>query len=167
MEYKGSIMSFSQNLAMGEIDDHGIRYVLMRPDVLMGIGKYAEGIPWETFLRALETSVTRHVAASFAQYQADGRFSGSEYLEACCTIAASLGWGMWSVSATEAGQIILEVQNSPFAAASGPSSGTVCAPISGVLRAISIAQQWVTEVEEFCCVSRGDPICRFRIAHKA
>lgn len=158
-------MTLKYDHARGEILDNGVRYLLIRPDVLMGIANESAGIALKSFLKAFEASAFHNVQASFAQYRSDGRFSNVDILESTCTIAATLGWGLWTVIPQSDGSTIVEVSNSPFAAGVGSSDKVVCAPIVGILKAVSLAQCAPTpDVEEISCVARGEHICRFHIA---
>jgi uncharacterized protein len=156
-------MSISYRPENGEIADEGIRYMLLRPDVLMGLAKELPGITAGQFLGALRKVACRNVQSSFAQYRRDGRFSGSDVLDSTCRIAASLGWGSWLVTSEQDGTVIVRVRNSPFAAGFGPSQGPVCAPIAGVLQAVAqVSQVAAAEIEEISCAAQGASECRFR-----
>jgi hypothetical protein len=161
-------MPLKHDHGSGEIFDDGIRYILIRPDVLMGVADSSGGIALNVFLKALENSAFRNVQDSFAQYRSDGRFSDTDVLDSTCRIAATLGWGLWTANRQEDGSTIVEVPNSPFAAGFGPSAEVVCAPIVGILKAVALAQSAAAqEVREVCCVARGDTTCRFRIPRKS
>ncbi len=148
----------------GEIINGGIRYVLMRPDVLMGVARELAGVAPEIFLKALRRSAFIHGMRSFERYRDEGRFDGLDPLESTCNIAASLGWGEWAVHRQPDGSRLIDVRNSPFADGFGASSIPVCAPIAGILEAISLVFDGTgAAVEEIACRSQGASACRFHV----
>src|ERR1700730_14946887 len=84
--------------AEGAIFDGTIRYVLIRPDVLMGaarqLGNTGEGV----FLAVLAESAFENAQASFAAYLDGDRFGNEDFLASACGVANKLGWGLWSQS---------------------------------------------------------------------
>ncbi len=146
----------------GELSIGGIRYLLMRPDVLMGVARELENIAPDVFFRALEKSAFLHGMRSFERYRDEGRFEGRDPLESTCNIAASLGWGEWVAHRHPDGSRSIEVRNSPFSAGFGASRLPVCAPVVGILRALALVFHGPgTEVEEVACCSQGAQVCRF------
>jgi predicted hydrocarbon binding protein len=148
----------------GEISDGGIRYVLMRPDVLMGLARELVEVGPDVFLKALEKSTFVNGMRSFERYRDQGRFEGSDALATTCKIAASLGWGEWAVHEQPGGTRFIEVRNSPFAAGFGASTIPVCAPIVGILKALTVVCHGPAgHVEEIACCSQGADVCRFHL----
>lgn len=144
--------------------EDGIRYVLMRPDVLMGVARELGAGQIQAFLRALERSAFRHVQSSFDRYQEKQTLRGAEFIASTCEAARKLGWGEWSTAECDARSLTVEVKNSPFAAGFGASQCPVCGAIAGILRAAALhaygAQSAVTELT---CAAQGAPACRFQI----
>ncbi len=144
--------------------EDGIRYVLMRPDVLMGVAHELGEADVQAFLGALERSAFRHVQSSFDRYQERQSLSGTDFIVSTCEAARRLGWGEWSTTETSNRSLTVEVKNSPFAAGFGASRCPVCAAIAGILRAAALhaygAQSAVTELT---CTAQGAPVCRFEI----
>jgi hypothetical protein len=149
----------------GEISSGGIRYLLMRPDVLMGVAReLPPDVPPDVFLNALEKSAFVNGMRSFERYRDEGRFEGSDALTSTCNIAASLGWGEWTVQEQPEGTRLVVVRNSPFAAGFGASTRPVCAPIAGILKALMLVFHGPAgQVEETACCSQGADVCRFRL----
>lgn len=149
---------------LGEFSDGGIRYMLIRPDVLMGLARELPQVPPEVFLAALEKSAFVNGMRSFERYREQGRFEGSDALERTCNIAASLGWGEWAVHERPDGSTLIDVRSSPFAAGFGASTIPVCAPIVGILKAVAAVFPGVAaQVEEIACCSQGADACRFHL----
>jgi predicted hydrocarbon binding protein len=149
------------DLANGELRDGDTRYVMLREDSLMGLFKrLSEPARMDAF-KAFAASVTEHGARSAARYRArDG--DTRDLLAAIAATAPQLGWGVWRFSRTEAGELHLEVQNSPFAHGYGASSEAVCAPITGMFAAVaSIVFDAPVQAEEDLCASAAGTICRF------
>lgn len=155
------MVSFEFDEEAGAVYDGDLRYVLLRPDVLMGV---AAKFGMEAFVEAIEESAFLNARESFSTYRAQGRLDADHFLESTGTFAARLGWGAWSISQCDGPGIEVAVRNSPFAAGAGHSPVPVCGPISGVLRALHlIALGRDVGVEEMACAAQGASCCRFRI----
>jgi predicted hydrocarbon binding protein len=150
------------DLANGELRDGDIRYVILREDSLMGLFKRLPEPVRIDALKAFAASVAEYGARSAARYTAedgDARF----LLATIAANAPQLGWGVWHFSLTEARELQLEVNNSPFAHGYGASPEAVCAPITGMLRAVaSIVFDAPAQAEEILCACAGGSVCRFR-----
>lgn len=147
----------------GTIQDGSIRYVIVRADVLMGIQACLPEASRASFLPALEESAAEHARTSFDLYRRTRAPEFAEMLETTVEMSGRLGWGRWKFAVVREDRLELIVENSPFAAASRNGAGPVCAPISGVLRAM-LAAQGVRgiDVTEIDCASAGHPVCTFR-----
>jgi hypothetical protein len=157
-------MAFEWNEASGEVAEGGIRYLLMRPDVLMGVTQDLSADGAKAFLSALERSVFRHAQASFLRYVDTERFAAEDLLAGTFRVAATLGWGVWTLDGQEGGLRVVHVNNSPFALGHGPSIDPVCAAITGVLRAVTLVAYGVeSEVVEVACRAQGAPHCLFHM----
>lgn len=147
----------------GQICEDGIRYVLMRPDVLMGIAHELGAQSLQAFLNALERSAFRHVKASFSHYQTSNPLTGHDFITSVSQIAGRLGWGSWSSSQPREDMMVIEVRNSPFAFGFGKSDRPVCAPIVGILAAAVVTAGRTAEVSEEACEAQGASCCRFEV----
>jgi predicted hydrocarbon binding protein len=155
-------MGATRELQAGRLTEDGIRYVMMRPDVLMGIVHDLAPENAGLFFKALENSAFRHAQASFSQYRARTPTSAEDVLSSWFSIAAKLGWGQWSSAQTanDCGEIV--VHDSPFAAGHGPADCPVCGAITGVVKAmILVACGEAVDVREVACAAQGFPACRF------
>ena len=147
--------------ARGEYRDGDIRYLMMRPDALMGL--FAELPPQARAeaLAALARSVARHGGRSARKYRADGAASDAALLDTIAATAPQLGWGVWELR-LEDDALHLRVENSPFAAGFGTSAQPVCAAITGMLRAVGeIALGGDVSAAEESCAATGAACCRF------
>lgn len=143
----------------GTIVDDDRRYLLMRPDVLMGM---LHELPAElrgTVLAALATSARKNGGKSVAAYLES---VGPERLQqSVIDGAAAFGWGHWRI-AQRNGCTELEVENSPFAAGYGPSALPVCAPVNGIFHSLAHALMGsAVQVTETRCAAQGNTHCHF------
>lgn len=147
----------------GEIRDGEVRYLLIRPDTLMGMFASLAPAAQAEALAALAQSTATHGAKSARRYQALGAADTAALLATIERTAPLLGWGIWRLGRAADGSLDLEVRNSPFAAGFGPgATAPVCAPISGMLRAVAeLVGGRPTRVEETACAASGAPACRF------
>lgn len=153
---------------LGEYRDSGIRYMMIRNDALMGL--FAE-LPEECRLPALEAlgrSIREYGGRSAAAYRAMGAADAELMLQTVAETAPQLGWGVWRFR-REGAALVLEVENSPFAAGSPPSPHPVCDAICGMLAAIgpAVTGGAVSVAEERCAARDGGTTCVFRIAPAA
>jgi uncharacterized protein len=158
----------------GALSDGPRRYLLMRPDSLMGALRALEPEVRETVFEALAQSVLRFGGDSLRAYAADAPGDAQALINTTVEAAADLGWGQWTVRRRgDALQVL--VQHSPFAAGwlaadtrrqprahQEDGSPVVCAPIRGLLAALAGALGWPTvRVQEMSCAAQGHADCRF------
>lgn len=149
----------------GEHYDGDIRYLLMRPDVLMGLIKNLSADTRSHALAAFEQSTFENGMASMLQYKALDFAGTEEALDYFCSKGTMLGWGCWNHSIDEMGNHVFTVTNSPFAAGYGPCDHPVCAPIAGIIRASMTAfLERDCSVTETCCSAQGEDSCRFEVS---
>ena len=153
--------------AAGEYRDGALRYMLIRPEALMGLiaelPEAARPAAFEAFARALH----RVGGGSARTYRAAGAATPAALLATIVATAPQLGWGRWEIARDGAG-LTVTVRNSPFAAGAGPSAGPVCAPIRGMLRAVGeMALGTPVVTEETTCAAAGAPCCRFTVTPAA
>ncbi len=142
--------------ANGEYRDGAIRYVVMRPDVLMGA---FAGMPDELRAQALEAlarSALEFGGRSVQAYRDAGAHDANELLRVMTETSAQLGWGVWSFSHDDPRILHLSVRNSPFAAGYGSSSEPVCHAIRGIFTALApVVLGDRVGVHETCCAAQG------------
>ncbi|MEQ1805629.1 MAG: 4-vinyl reductase [Burkholderiaceae bacterium] len=154
--------------------DGARRYLMLRPDSLMGTLRSLDPATRTTVFDALANSLQRHGGDSLRAYAA--RVNGDPQALIAATIAAAcdLGWGQWTVQ-RDGDALDVIVRQSPFAAGwlaadDGAVEGAapaVCAPIGGMLAALAQALGDATpQVQELSCAAQGHSECRFRIVAK-
>jgi predicted hydrocarbon binding protein len=147
--------------AVGEIRDGDIRYLMFRADAVMGLFKRLPEAARRDALAALADSIEENGGRSAAAYRASGA-AGSALLDVIVETAPQLGWGSWTFIERGPDRLVLEVRNSPFVHGFGASAMPICAPITGMLRAVSaMVLDAPTVVEEADCGAQGKEICRF------
>jgi hypothetical protein len=147
--------------ADGAIHDGPRRYLMMRPDVLMGMLARLDPATRARADAAFAASVAEHGADSLRAYFRETGGDPSALLAATVGAAADLGWGVWRFEPGRA-RLRLEVAGSPFAAGHGAALAPVCAPIVGMLDAVvRVAVGAEPEVRELRCVACGAPQCEF------
>lgn len=143
----------------GEYRDGAIRYMMIRPDALMGmIAEMPENVRGHA-MEAFGRSIRRFGGHSARAYQDAGTDDLLATIEAT---APQLGWGCWTLTRADDG-LALSVENSPFAAGAGHSPHPVCAPIRGMLTAIGEMMLGDVTVTEAACAAMGAPCCRFSV----
>jgi hypothetical protein len=159
-----AVPSFRERLSFdaetGALMDQTRRYMLIRPEALMGIFR---GLPEPVRTRALEAfaaSIVEQGSDSARAYAAmEG--GGGALARTVAATAPQLGWGLWTIE-VEPAMIRLLVRNSPFAAGFGSSPTPVCHPIAGMLSAVAtmIFGRTAT-VREIACAACGSETCGF------
>ncbi len=140
--------------------DQTRRYMLIRPEALMGIFKRLPPPEQCIALAALEASIFEQGSDSARAYRAMGG-EGDALMAVVAASAPELGWGTWAF-AKDNRALRLTVRNSPFAAGFGPSAVPVCAAITGMLRAVStLVLDAQTQARELQCASMGGEDCIF------
>ncbi|MGO4852921.1 V4R domain-containing protein [Phaeovulum sp. W22_SRMD_FR3] len=150
----------------GEMRDGDIRYLMMRPDALMGAFMRLPDAARAQALAALGASVAEHGGRSVATYRAHGAAAPEALWPVITATSAALGWGVWEAHPAEAGALEITVRNSPFAAGAARADGPVCAAITGLLSAVApvILRNGATARETACAAETGESCCHFRIS---
>ena len=145
------------------------RYMLIRPDALMGLFVRLRSDERITAFSAIAASVRENGAKSAASYAGMGMEQAEKLTQTIMETAPQLGWGQWELSYDING-LELSVHNSPFVAGFGLSDNPVCAPICGMLEAVctQIFGKSGTAVETRCASQSSDGqraavACQFRV----
>jgi uncharacterized protein len=157
--------SFRERLAFdearGEIRDQSRRYMLIRPDALMGVFRRLPEPSRMEALQALAESIFEQGSDSARAYRAHHGADGEALAHLVADTAPQLGWGLWRFEVAK-GRIGLTVANSPFAAGFGRAEKPVCFPVVGMLRAVStLVFGQDGEASETECAACGAEACRF------
>ncbi len=103
---------------------------------------------------------------SSQQYRKLLRCSDEDMVNFMCSMGGQLGWGDFHLKLLdmESEKLVVDVSDSPFAAAYGQSQASVCHIIRGVLAGLgsTIFKGKVLSLET-TCVAKGDKRCRFEI----
>jgi uncharacterized protein len=152
--------------ASGAVHDGPRRYLMMRPDVLMGALHGVDAATRGTMLDALAASTQLHGSQSLRAYAEQVGGDAEALMAATTAAAADLGWGRWTLRHEGLG-LQLEVDHSPFVAgwcavSSAAAPQPVCAPIRGMFGGLaSIVLGAAVQAEECACAAQGAPRCRF------
>lgn len=152
----------------GAVHDGPRRYLMMRPDVLMGAVAALDGGARAALLAAWAESTRLHGAQSLQAYAQQVGGDADALMVATVAAAADLGWGTWTIQRRSDG-LSLQVAGSPFvegwrAAAGVPAAAPVCAPIRGMLTALAgLLPGGPLRVDEVhCAASQADGSCDCR-----
>ena len=151
----------------GHLNFKDVRYMFIRPEVIA---------TWQKALEAevgLEKCAEMMMAAgnvggskSSQRYKEVFGYSEQEIVEFMCKMGGEIGWGIFSLAHldVEQGKMIIEVGDSPFAAAYGPAESSVCHLIRGVMAGLGggVLGGDVSSLET-ACAAKGDSICRFEV----
>jgi len=153
----------------GRLTYKDVRYMFIRPEVIAA---------WQ---KALETEVGPEKCAeimmaaggvggakSSQRYKEVFNYTEQEIVEFMCRMGGEIGWGIFRLEHLDVdrSQMIVEVGDSPFAAAYGPSETGVCHLIRGVMTGMGAGifrAQTEFSSEETACVAKGDSSCRFEV----
>ncbi len=150
----------------GSLDYKGVRYLLIRPETIVGFQKaIEEGNP-----RAVEDALHQGGFLggflSAKKYREIHGFNDRRILKFMMKMGGEIGWGRFAVDKFDLEKQVLQVtvENSPFAEAYGESSGGVChllrGVISGLASAVFDSRCTASEIE---CLARGDRACVFKV----
>lgn len=158
-------MSFRERLRFdaqsGEYRDGDIRYMMIRPDALMGIVRELPQAMRGDMLAAFARSITRAGGGSARAYQAAGAASPRSLIATIAATAPELGWGIWDLR-IDGDRLALDVRNSPFVEGHGLGATPVCHAIVGMMGAIGpMILGRPVEVSETQCACMGHTLCRF------
>lgn len=153
--------------AAGRLTFKEVRYLLVRPDTLVEFQKAVEAeVGWERCAAMMMAGGVAGGARSAARYKSEFGLTDAEIVDFMCTMGREIGWGHFTLNELSATpqRLVVEVRESPFAAAYGPSDHGVCHLIRGVLAGLAsgIFASAVCSAET-TCRARGDAICRFEL----
>lgn len=146
---------------LGEYRDGPVRYLMIRPDALMGVLHQLPPEQRPNVLAAFARSVTAAGGDSARMYQAQGGDEAAALAQTIAETAPQLGWGAWTMEVGD-GRIDVRVSNSPFAAGFGRAEAPVCHPIVGMLQAVGpMILGGPVRARETACAATGASACEF------
>jgi predicted hydrocarbon binding protein len=157
-------MTIIHDQATGEWRDGPIRYLVMRPDVLMGAFAALPSPQRLAALEALADSARSFGGRSVQAYRDAGANDAQQLLRVMAATSRQLGWGQWSFEyADDRRSLHLTVRNSPFAAGFGASHSPVCHAVRGIFAALApvVLGQEVAVAEDACAAQDTGEVCRF------
>ncbi|MEK7468663.1 MAG: V4R domain-containing protein [Planctomycetota bacterium] len=146
----------------GRITLRGVRFLLVRPETLVGFQKAVEHEAGEIAKRSLMAGGIDGGGRS-ARRLRDGGLKGREVVEAMCRMGTEIGWGRFRIEGFADGGFEMAIESSPYAEAYGPSPHPVCHFLAGVAQGIGEAVYGAAAAEEIACASAGAPACRFEV----
>jgi predicted hydrocarbon binding protein len=141
-----------------------VRYLLIRPETLMTFQKAIEKELGGKASQILYQSGFQGGILSSKKYREVFNFSDEEIIRFMMEMGPQIGWGRFELERFDPVQkhLTVNVFNSPFAEAYGPSFSSVCHLIRGVLGGTaSIVFEKEIEGKELSCIAKGDKFCRF------
>lgn len=143
------------------------RYVTLRADTLMGLFRRLPEPLRAHALEALADSTFEHGGDSAGRLLVSGGGDVAALLGTLERTAGELGWGTWRFGRPTEKSLNLRVVNSAFAEGHGPSTQPVCAPITGMLRAVAaLVLGGPCEAREVECAACGAGGCRFEAGRR-
>lgn len=144
----------------------GVRYLLIRPEVLVTFQKEIEKELEEKAERILFNSGFQGGMLSSKKFKEDFHLSDEETIRFMMEMGGQIGWGRFELVRFDPllSQLSLEVYFSPFAETYGKSEKSICHFIRGVMAglAFTIFNKEISAVETNC-LAKGDPFCTFEL----
>lgn len=147
----------------------GVRYLLIRPEVLVTFQKEIEKDLGERAKSILFQSGFYGGMSSSKVYRDIYRFSEEETVHFMLEMGGQIGWGKFELDKFDLlnMELTIKVFSSPFAETYGKSEWPVCHFIRGVIAGLgSVIFGKEIDSGENACISMGDPFCRFEIKGK-
>lgn len=151
----------------GAITFKDVRYMLIRPDTVVDFQKAVEALVGaERCAKAMMAGGYTGGSRSSKRYKEVFNYTDEQIVAFMCRMGGEIGWGRFNMVKLDVPgkELVVEVENSAFAAAYGKADRSVCHMIRGVLAGMA-AGIFGGDVasEETECVAKGDRVCRFVI----
>lgn len=151
----------------GALTYRDVRYLLIRPETIVGFQKAIEKHSRKGARQALFQGGYQGGYLSAKKYKEVQNLSDSETLTFMMTMGAEIGWGNFQLTEydLENRKMQIRVANSAFARVYGQSTEGVCHLIRGVLSGLAtVLFSSNSTASEIRCLARGDECCEFHIA---
>lgn len=151
----------------GRLTFKEVRYILIRPEVIAALHKgVAAEVGPEKCAEIMMAAGSVGGAKSSQRFKEIFGYNEQQIVEFMCKMGGEIGWGIFRLARfdLEQGQMVVEISDSPFAAAYGPAESSVCHLIRGVMAGLGsgIFGGPVSAVET-ACAAKGDACCRFEV----
>ncbi len=153
--------------AGGALSYKDVRYLLIRPETLVGLQKAIEKQNAIVARDAFFHGGHQGGFLSAKKYKEIQNLSDDETIRFMMKMGSEIGWGHFKLDDYDRGQkkMQIRVNNSPFAEAYGYSGEGVCHLIRGVLGGMAAFLFSLNcTVSETKCLAKGDEHCEFHIA---
>jgi len=153
--------------ASGALKYKDVRYLLIRPETIVGFQKAIEKHSPTAVRDAFFQGGYQGGYLSAKKYKEIHNLSDSETIKFMMTMGAEIGWGHFKLDEYDFAkkELQISVEDSAFAEAYGNSDEGVCHLISGVLSGLAtILFSRNCTAFEIECMARGDHHCVFRIS---
>ena len=151
----------------GRLSFKEVRYIMIRPEVIAGLQQAIETeVGPEKCANIMLAAGSVGGSKSSQRFKEVFGYSEPEIVEFMCRMGAEIGWGFFRLEHLDLGRnrMVIEVTDSPFAAAYGPAQSGICHLIRGVVAGMAagifggpIASR------ETACAAKGDTHCRFEV----
>ncbi len=155
--------------ASGALTYRDVRYLLIRPETIVGFQKTIEKHSRTSAQDALFQGGYGGGYLSAIKYKEMQNLSDSETISFMMTMGAEIGWGNFQLIEYdfENRKLQIRVENSAFAEAYGDATEGVCHLISGVLSGLATVLFALNCIAfEIECLAKGDKHCVFHISEK-
>mgnify|MGYP001824579081 FL=1 len=155
--------------ASGVLTYRDIRYVVIRPETIVGFQKTIEKHSWKGAQDALFQGGYQGGYLSAKKFKELQNLSDSETINFMMTMGAEIGWGHFQLIDYdfENYKLQIKVENSAFAEAYGESTEGVCHLINGVLSGLATVLFGRNCMgSDIVCLAKGDQHCVFLISEK-
>lgn len=151
----------------GALTYRDVRYVVIRPETIIGFQKTIEKHDLKGAQDALFQGGYQGGYLSAKKFKEQQTLSDSETIKFMMTMGAEIGWGRFQLLEydLENRKLHIRVKNSAFAQAYGDATEGVCHLISGVLSGLAtvlFGRNCVASETE--CLAKGDRHCVFHIS---
>ena len=152
--------------ASGALTYRDVRYVVIRPETIIGFQKTIEKHSREGARDALFQGGYQGGYLSAKKFKETQNLSDTETIDFMMTMGAQIGWGHFDLIDYDFKNRKLQIRvlNSAFAGAYGDATEGVCHLINGVLSglaAVLFGRNCMGSETE--CLAKGDPHCVFHI----
>lgn len=164
MSHNSILDELTYDATKGELNYKGVRYLLIRPETLVGMQKGIEDACGEGGNEKIFRGGFEGGYLSAKKFKEIHKFSNREILDFMINMGNEIGWGSFKLELFDppAKKIRIAVENSPFAENYSKSSMGVCHLIRGVvsgMASVIFGQECIAS--EVSCRAKGDDKCLF------